>query len=138
MQHCVRNYNTHDLRALLSSEKTIGFVRDASGSHALKDALLLEKRASAVLLLDAVADGRVPTMASCLSAVTECFPLLSRTFPELLLDLALSRTAHLLRSSLPRSQPRRRTAARWTRLLLFGELHGLHGPLGINLGDIHM
>ena len=49
MQHCVRNYNTHDLRALLSSERRIGFARDTSGSHALKDALLLEKRASAVL-----------------------------------------------------------------------------------------
>ena len=33
MQHCVRNYNTHDLRALLSSERRISFVRDTSGSR---------------------------------------------------------------------------------------------------------
>ena len=49
--------------------------------------LLLEKRKSANMLIEAVTSGRVLPMPSSLASVTECFSLLNRTFPELLLNL---------------------------------------------------
>lgn len=89
MQRAVRLHSNGILRDLLlcQSNRQLGLIRDKSGFTAFKIALLLEKRKSAQMLLDAVVAGRLSTMPASLAGIVECFPLLNRTFPELLLDL---------------------------------------------------
>ena len=88
MQRVVRLHTNNVLKSMLNANPAhVGFFEDKLGHTALKMSLLLEKRKSANMLIDAVTSGRVLPMPSSLASVTECFSLLNRTFPELLLNL---------------------------------------------------
>jgi WD40 repeat protein len=88
MQRAVRLHTNDVLRKVLSvNGSKIGFVVDKSRRTALLMALLLEKRDATSMLIETVASGRVSTMPSSLGAVTECFSLMCKVFPNLLLDL---------------------------------------------------
>jgi hypothetical protein len=88
MQRAVRLHTNDVLYKVLSvSGSKIGFVQDKNRRTALLMALLLEKRDATAMLVETVASGRVSTMPSSLAAVTECFSLMCKVFPGLLLDL---------------------------------------------------